>query len=218
MATNRKPVFGYFSGKLGLTYGRMVHGVNLVNSMPSTKSNPRTALQMDNRERFKTLAQLSSAFLATSKIGLKNKAKAFGPLVSVFDAFIKVNQEAVSVMGGEAEVDYGSLKCSLGNLPQFGYGNAGFTEPGRVTVAWNTSAAEPGADAEDKGYIFIYQPDTNRGILSAPALRTTGTATVTVPTSWTGLPVQVYGFAIGAGRDNKGNTCDSTYIGTGTIG
>lgn len=218
MATNRKPVFGYYSGKLGLTYGRMVHGVNLVNAMPSTKNNPRTSLQMDNRERFKTLAQLASAFMGASKIGLKNKAKQYGPLVSTFDAFIKANQGTVSVMGGEAEVDYGSLKCSLGTLPQIGFGNASFAEPQKVSVSYSTSADMPGADAQDKVYLFIYQPDTKQGILSAPSMRTTGTIELRVPGSWTGLTVHVYGFGLGDGRDNKGKNSDSSYVGTGIIG
>ena len=218
MGKNVKPVFGYFSGKLGLTYGRMVHGVNLVNAMPSQTSNPRTSLQMDNRERFKTLAQLASAFLAPSKIGLKNKAKQYGPLVTVFDAFMKANQGAVSVMGGEAEVDYGSIKCSIGTLPQVGFGNASFAEPQRVTVTYSTSADMPGSDAQDKVYMFIYQPDTKQGILSAPALRTTGSMDVRVPGSWTGLAGHGFGFALGDGRENKGKNSDSSYIGTGIIG
>ncbi len=218
MGKNVKPIFGYFSGKLGLTYGRMVHGVNLVNMMPGKVRNPRTSAQMDNRERFKTLAQLAAAFIGASNIGLKNKAKQYGPLVTICDAFMKANQGAVSVMGGEAEVDYGSLKCALGNLPQAGFGNASFAEPSRITVTYSTSADMPGSDAQDKVYMFVYQPDTKQGILSAPALRTTGNMDVRVPSSWTGLTVHVYGFALGDGRENKGKNSDSSYIGTGIIG
>lgn len=218
MGKNVKPLFGYFSGKLGLTYGRMVHGVNLVNAMPGKIKNPRTSAQMDNRERFKTLSILAAAFLAPSNIGLKNKAKQYGPLVTICDAFMKANQGAVSVMGGEAEVDYGSLKCALGNLPQVGFGNASFAQPQEVTVTYGTSADMPGADAQDKVYLFLYQPDTKQGIMGIPTLRTTGTIAVHVPGSWTGLTVHVYGFAVGDGRDNKGKISDSSYVGTGIIG
>ena len=210
-------LFGTYSGKLGLTVGRKVHGVCFTSKYNGNPRNPRTSLQMDNRERFKTLAQLSSAFMGASKIGLKATAKSYGPLVSTFAAFVKANQGAVSVMGGEAEVDYGSLKCSIGTLPQAGFGNASFAEPQRVSVSYSTSADMPGADAQDKEYLFVYQPDTKQGILSAPALRTTGQIEVRVPSTWTGLTVHVYGFGLGDGRENKGKNSDSCYIGTGII-
>lgn len=217
MAIIKKSNFA-FKGRLGLNTASIVHGVNILKGLPASVRNPRTSAQMDNRERFKCLSQLAAAFLAPSAIGLKNKAKQYGPLVTICDAFMKANQGAVSVMGGEAEVDYGSLKCSIGNLPQFGYGNASFAEPQKVSVSWSTSAEAPGADAQDRGYIFLYQPDTKQGILGAPVLRTTGTAEVRVPSTWTGLTVHVYGFGLGDGRDNKGKNSDSCYIGTGVIG
>lgn len=217
MAIIKKSNFA-FKGRIGLNTASIVHGVNILKGLPASVRNPRTSAQMDNRERFKTLSQLAAAFLGAANIGLKNKAKQYGPLVTVCDAFMKANQGAVSVMGGEAEVDYGSLKCSAGNLPQAGFGNASFAEPGRVSCTYSTSADMPGADAQDKEYLFIYQPDTKQGILSAPALRTTGTIECPVPSTWTGLTVHVYGFGIGDGRDNKGKISDSSYIGTGIIG
>ena len=217
MAIIKKSNFA-FKGRLGLNTASIVHGVNILKGLPASVRNPRTSAQMDNRERFKTLSQLAAAFIAPSNLGLKNKAKQYGPLVTICDAFMKANQGAVSVMGGEAEVDYGSLKCALGNLPQAGFGNASFAEPQRVTVTYSTSADMPGADAQDKVYMFIYQPDTKQGILSAPALRTTGNMDVRVPASWTGLTCHVFGFALGDGRENKGKNSDSSYIGTGIIG
>ena len=217
MATIKKSNF-QFKGRLGLNTASIVHGVNVIKSLPSSVFNPRTSAQMDNRERFKTLSQLAAAFIGASNLGLKNKAKQYGPLVTICDAFMKANQGAVSVMGGEAEVDYGSLKCALGNLPQAGFSNASFAEPQRVSTTYSTSADVPGADAQDKVYLFVYQPDTKQGIMGAPSLRTTGTIGVRVPASWTGLTVHVYGFAVGDGRDNQGKISDSSYIGTGIIG
>ena len=217
MAIIKKSNFA-FKGRLGLNSASIVHGVNILKALPAGVRNPRTSAQMDNRERFKTLSQLAAAFIGASNLGLKNKAKQYGPLVTICDAFMKANQGAVSVMGGEAEVDYGSLKCALGNLPQAGFGNASFSEPQRVTVTYSTSADMPGSDAQDKVYMFIYQPDTKQGILSAPALRTTGNMDVRVPASWTGLTCHVFGFALGDGRENKGKNSDSSYIGTGIIG
>lgn len=217
MAVIKKSNFA-FKGRLGLNTAAIVHGVNILKGLPASVRNPRTSAQMDNRERFKTLSQLAAAFIGASNIGLKNKAKQYGPLVTICDAFMKANQGSVSVMGGEAEVDYGSIKCAIGNLPQVGFGNASFAEPQEVKVSYNTSADMPGADAQDKVYLYLYQPDTKAGIMAIPTLRTTGTIATRVPASWTGLTVHVYGFAVGDGRDNKGKISDSSYVGTGIIG
>ena len=220
MGKLRGNLFGNFQGKIGLTYGRMVHGVNLGANMPTSRGKgfPYTSAERDRQLRFKTLAQLASAFQAANNLGLKAKAKQIGPLVSPFDAFIHVNYEAVTVEGSQAEVDFGSLMCSLGKMPAVNFGNASFAEPGRVSVTFTPSADTPGTDAQDKVYLFVYQPDTNQGLLSAPVLRTTGTLTMNVPASWTGMTVHVYGFAIGDGRDNKGISSDNAYVGTGDIG
>ena len=220
MAKLRGNLFGNFQGKLGLAYGRMVHGVNLGANMPTPRGKgfPYTSAERDRQLRFKTLAQLASAFQGANDLGLKAKAKQIGPLVSPFDAFININAPVVSVTGGEAEVDYGSIICSVGKMPAVAFGNPSFAEPGRVSVTFPATADEPGTDAQDLVYVMLYQPDTNQGIISASVLRTSGTVSVRVPASWTGMTVHVYGFAIGDGRDNKGVASDSSYVGTGNIG
>ena len=220
MAKLRGNLFGNFQGKLGLSYGRMVHGVNLGANMPTPRGKGYiyTASEKDRMERFKVLAQLASAFQGANDLGLKAKAKQMGPLVSPFDAFMNLNSPAVSVVGGEAEVDYGSIICSKGKMPIVAFGNASFAEPARVSVSFQTSADQPGTDALDKVYCLIYQPDTNQAIITPGAARTTGSVDQRVPTAWTGMTVHVYGFAIGGGEDNKGIACDSSYIGTGNIG
>lgn len=220
MAKLRGNLFGNFQGKLGLAYGRMVHGVNLGANMPTKrdKGYNYTAAEKDRMQRFKVLAELASCFQPANDLGLKAKAKQIGPLVSPFDAFMKLNYEHVTVVGGEAEVDYGSIVCSMGKMPAVAFGNASFAEPGRVSVSFATTADQPGTDALDKVYCLIYQPDTNQAILAPGVARTTGSVDVRVPSAWTGMTVHVYGFAIGEGNDNKGVSSDSSYIGTGNIG
>jgi hypothetical protein len=39
-----------------------------------------------------------------------------------------------------------------------------------------------------------------------------------LPSTWSGLTVHVYGFTIGAGRDNLGLGSPSAYVGTGNVG
>lgn len=220
MAIYQGDLFGSFKGKLGKVYGRIVHGVNLGAKNPGTKSKSwkPTSSQADNMERFKTLAQLASAFRRSSNIGLKAYARQLGPLVSPFDAFIVYNQGAVSVMGGEAEVDHGSVKLSKENgLPAVGFGNANFTSAGVVKATWTPNADVEPADGQDKVALVVYQPDSNQCVLSTEALRTDAAAEVPVPSTWTGMTVHVYGFCIGNGRNTQGMLSESYYLGTGSI-
>lgn len=208
-------VLGKNRGKIGQVNYWVVKGTQFNRAMPTVAKRRPTSAQADQQIRFASLGKLATAFMQASALGLKHKMeKAYDNAVSVF---VKINQSAVSATGGEAEVDYGSLTCSLGNMPVVPFGNASFTEPARITVTWQTTA-EPGTDAEDKVYVFIYSPDVNQGIISAGTLRSTGTITINTPSTWTGLTAHVYGFAVGGGRDNEGKTCDSSYIGTGNIG
>ena len=219
MSRTTGAVIGKQSGKLGDIYGAVVHGHQTYRAMPTKrpKSYKPSAAESDRRERFKTLTQLASVFNPASKVGF-DKYRWIKPFIAPFNYFTMINKEAVIVMGGEAEVDFGSIKLAKGTLPQVGFGNADFTEPLRVTCTWQTTSDFPGADAQDKVWIVIYQPDTKALIMSfGNDLRNSGTTTVRVPSSWTGLPVHVFGFAIGDGRENKGEPSDSTYIGTGTI-
>lgn len=220
MAKLRGNLFGNFQGKLGLAYGRMVHGVNLGANMPTPRGKGYiyTSAEKDRMMRFKLLAQLASCFQPANDLGLKAKAKQIGPLVSPFDAFMKLNFENVTVTGGEGEVDYGSLVCSEGKMPAVAFGNASFAEPGRVSVPFATTADQPGTDALDKVYCLIYQPDTNQAIITPGVARTEGSVDQRVPTAWTGMTVHIYGFAIGGGNDNMGVASDSSYVGTGNIG
>lgn len=204
-----------FNGKVGTVVGYKIFGKKFMRAYVDKIHNPRTSPQQDNRERFKTLTQLASAFLGAINIGLQRVAKEMRN--TACNSFMRINHGAVSVMGGEAEVDFGSLKCSLGALPKVGFGNASFAEPLRVSVSYDTSADMPRADAQDKVYLFVYQPDTREGLLSAPELRNTGSVEVRVPSTWTGLTVHVYGFAVGDGRENSGLRSESTYVGTGVI-
>lgn len=219
MAKQGMENFGSYRGKLGNTYGRKVHGVALNALMPTPRGNKNATEEMrDIQLRFKTLAQLASAFMAAIVIGLKTRAKAIGPLVSQFDAFIKDNWSASSAEGGVVEIDYGNLKIADGNLTEVGFGSANFEEPLRVSVGFTPNSDAPDADADDEVRLIVYQPDANKTVMSAPVQRSAGAIEMALPSTWSGMTVHVYGFTVGAGRTNKGIVSDGSYIGTGNVG
>lgn len=219
MAEIRGNLFGGFTGKLGLTYGRYVHGVNLGASMPTKRADKKaSAQQKDLMERFAILGTMASAFLNAIRLGLKVAAKTMGPLVSEFDAFVKINKDQVHVEGGVSEIEYGGIQIAKGTLPMVGFNAPSFDEPLRVSVAFTPNSEFPGADADDNVYIVVYQPDTNQSVMSAPVKRSASAVEVRLPSTWSGMTVHVYGFAIGAGRENTGVISASAFIGTGNVG
>lgn len=221
MAKLRGNLFGNFQGKIGLTYGRMVHGVNLGANMPVKRDNNKATQQMwDLQKRFAELAQMASGFLTAIKMGLKTYAKNIGPLVSEFDAFVKLNKDAVHVEGATKEVEYGEIKISKGNLTQVGFGAASFDEPLRVEVPFSGNTDAPDADNKDKVYLAILEPMTSQVVLSEGVERAAVAAKIGVhlPSTWSGLTVHVYGFTVAGGTANKGKVSDSVYIGTGEVG
>lgn len=219
MAQIRGNLFGGFTGKLGLTYGRYVHGVNLGASMPTKRGDKKaSAQQKDLMERFATLGTLASGFLNAIRMGLKVAAKTMGPLVSEFDAFVKLNKDAVHVEGGITEIEYGSILVAKGTLPQVGFAAASFENPLSVAVSFTPNSDTPGADADDKVYVVVYEPQSKQSVMAAPVKRSAGEIVVRVPSTWSGQTVHVYGFAIGAGRENTGVIANSAFIGTGRVG
>lgn len=215
----RGNLFGYYKGKLGLNYGRMVHGVNLGAQMPvKRKDMTPTEQQKDQWNRFAEMSYMASAFLSAIRLGLKNAAKNMGPLVSEYDAFFRINNNFYHSEGGIVEVEYGSIVLAKGSLPQVGFSAASFEEPQRVSVTFSPNSDVPGADAADQIYLVIYEPESRRAMLSTPVNRSSAAAEVRLPSNWSGLTVHVYGFAIGAGRSNKGVISDSAYVGAGNVG
>ena len=221
MARTTGAVLGKQSGRIGQVYGALVHGEQVYRAMPAKpkKTDPSKlpADVLDRRLRFKTLVQLAKAFKSAADLGFDN-FRWVKPFISPFNYFVKINKEAVYVRGGESEIDYGSILCAQGSLAPASFGNASFAEPNRISVSFSTTTDLPNADALDKVYVFVYQPDTNLALISAPVTRTEGTVDMRMPVSWTGMTVHVYGFAVGDGRDTKGLVSDSSYIGTGIIG
>lgn len=214
MADNRKPLFGFFSGKLGLTYGRIVHGVNIVSALPETKGFTPTSKQADNMDRFGALGHLGSAFTKVLNIGFKNARKQFGPLVSGFDAFMKCSANAVVCIGGDVSIDYSSLVIAKGNLPNVFWGTPDASQPQTVKIPFQSNADYYTADSLDEVYAVMLCERLNETLV-VRVHRYDGVAQFAdIRSSWVGLKCHIYGFTVGAGRMNKGKTSDSSYIGT----
>ena len=220
MAKTFGAVLGKQSGRIGQIVGRVTRGKQYFAALPTVaKDRKVSSREQDVRLKFKTLAQLAKGFKQGIKVSLERYAK-YAPYITPFNHFVKINKDAVSAVGGTVEVDYGNIILAPqgGDIPSVGFGTADFEEPLTVKVPFTPNSDVPGADTADQVYIFVYEPESGTGVLAQPVQRNAGDIETHLPSTWSGLEVHVYGFAIGAGRDNLGLGSASAYIGTGNVG
>ena len=132
--------------------------------------------------------------------------------------FIKKNIANVDVADiHNPVIDLTEVVCAEGSLPNAAYGSASFADPLSVSVPITDTSDVPGTDRLDNVYIFVYNKDQNSGILSEPKSRAYSEIVVSVPATWVGERVHVYGFAVGNGAETKGSVSNSMFLGQGNI-
>ena len=216
MSKNFKGYLGDQIGKLGTAVGRRWKRKMVYASYQGKVRNPRTEKQVEARLRFAALSKLASAFLGAIDKGFKKMSEM--RQTTTGNCFVSMNYTAVTLdEGGMVDVRFSKLAVSDGSLPAVTFGTADFSEPETVSVPFQGNGDQPNTDPKDEVYLFAYQPDLNQGMLSAAALRSQGTARMTVPSTWQGMQVHIYGFAVGDSDKKRGVASESDYIGSGTI-
>lgn len=222
MAKTDFNVLGRQSGKIGNVVGLVRAGHQLYRAYTNKQTTKETEEQAKVRSHFSFLGSMALAFATAIRKGFKALTK--GTLQTAENIFVKKNWGAVTVSDPESpSCDYGSLVIAQGRAPWPEFGTPSFVEEGEVSVTFSATGYA-GQTENDKVYIFVYQPDTNTGILSNPTALSTGSLTVEVPTVWSGMKVHVYGFAVSAynGEDpdlplQAGDVSQSVYVGQGTL-
>lgn len=205
-----------FVGKVGTVVGSFWKGKPVMRAYKRQIGNPQTEAQELVRTRFSTIGNLASSFVSAIRIGFKNIARS--QKITEGDYFVKVNWPNVtSDTPGSSTVNYAEFVIAKGNLPEAQFGSPVFSEPLEVSCTMSDTTGMIGADAEDLVYMFVYSPEASAGVLGAPQKRSDQSISVSVPAYWNGHRVHAWGFALGNGTDNKGNTSNSRYLGSGTI-
>lgn len=205
-----------FIGKVGTVVGSYWKGKPVMRAWKRTIADQNNEAQQLVRTRFAAIGQLAGAFIYAIRIGFKQYARS--KQMTEGDVFVKLNWTCVHAEApGSAQFDYGDIVCAKGNLPEPGFGTASFSTPLSVEVPMTDTSEQIGADSHDLVYIFVYNPAKKAGVLGDTKVRADENIVCEVPAYWNGDRVHVYGFAVGAGPNNKGNISNSRYIGQGTI-
>lgn len=216
-----------FKGKVGTVVGAFWKGKKVMRGYNEFAANPRTRSQRLNRARFGTLMTMEPAFMPILRVGLGILADKRSNTEG--NNFVNLNWRAVTATTPEeVSVNYSTLKVSKGNLPQVNFHTPDFETEGEVSVTFDSAMGATYAGEDDKVYLFAYQPDLNQSAMGRPVLRQTGSISLAVPSTWSGMKVHLYGVVVGKsdtydpltpelGENNFGKVSDTVYVGTGDI-
>lgn len=207
-------------GKLGTAVGFRWRGKDVYRAYQKFVSNPKTEGQLLARAKFTLLVELSRQMAGAIVKGLAKSSYALG--MTSYNQFMQVNYTKVTGASPAAvSIDMSQVEISKGTTAEVTLNPTLDTStPGSVTVAINdANLGDPYASRNDELYAFVFCPDAGRGVLSLPVARTVGASiSVECPTSWSGLEVHVYVFAIGGQQKTLGKGSPTMYAGHAEIG
>ena len=220
MGKMRMGILGDFRNKIGTVVGqRWRAGMYTTRAYVKDVRNPKTQAQQLQRAKFATAGELGSAMLAAIDRGFAN-VLAKKPTTAV-GLFVQLNKAAIHANSPDSvTVDYADLILAKGSLTGVIFGAPHFDTPDTVEVSFDANDGTYKAGGDDKVRIAVYCPDAKAMVVSDVAKREDHTISTTVPSSWNGMKVHVWGFVEGNTPDmnNVGLMSNSVYVGTGTIG
>lgn len=194
MGTYNKGILGPFSGIVGMVVGSTFRGKDVMRSRPRKSSKPASAIQLEQREKFKRVMQ----FLTPARTLLSEYFGSPAGSQSRFNLAVSYHiQMAVAFINNVVELDYNKVVYAKGNLlpPQNLECTANANAEFRMT--WVDNSGQAGTEPTDKLVVVVVEQDVDdyQFFLNA-AVRNAGTATITLPAYLTGTDVHVYAFMV----------------------
>ena len=203
MAKQTAGYLGGFNGKLGPAIGYRWRGVWCMRSYNRHPANPRTPKQVAHREMFKQEVQLAATMRWAINQSFRDISYEMG--MTPYNLFVHLNQHAFSLNEGAFVVDYSALRLSVGPLAEAEYGAPVWTADNVLTVHFERG----GGKSNDYVRLYVYCPEKETGILTAPVYRNKKIISAMLPDMFAGCEVHVYGLV----SNEKGMWADTTYIG-----
>ncbi|MFI1743247.1 DUF6266 family protein [Thalassobellus sediminis] len=204
-------ILGGLSGKVGNVIGGSWKGIDYLRIKPTSVSNPRTAGQVNQRNKFTVTLEYLQPNLAFIQKGYKNyaiKKTEFNAAMSY------VLNNAITGIEPDFNVDYSKALLSRGNLSGVLNPDNNLAIPGEVTFTWGDNSAEGNANRTDKAMLLVYNPIKKESIAQLEgADRTIGTERVIIPSTYAGDTVELFMAFISADGTQVSN---SVYLGSGT--
>ena len=176
MAVIKRGILGGFQNKIGNVVGSSWKGISTMRSLPISVANPRTAAQVNQRNKFTAAVQMAKQLLPTIVKPLWDR---FAQGESGYNAFIRRNLPAFTSGGGFSQNLLVISEGPIATSPITSMSWDAATE--RLTVNWNPTP--PGDSLPDDQAFIVVNVSGVPGMygFSTGVNRSAGTATIQVP-------------------------------------
>ena len=215
MAKYRLGVMGTFENKVGIVVGRKWRNLDVMSAYQPKVKNPKTKKQVEQRQRFLTASKLARDFRWI--VGQGFGGVTAGTKCPPRGAFMRENLPAIDFTYPDTiDVDYTLLKVAKGNHLSGTFGTPSSNDPLTVKVSFSYDEGRLGVEGGDKVVLVAYNPAD--GTMCIREFRANqGNIEMTVPNSWNGEDVYIYGFVVGESAltviNSPDDVSDSTYVG-----
>lgn len=171
---------GPFQGKLGTAVGYVWNGKMCGRSYQKNVYNPRTEAQQEHRAMFKQEVQLAAHMRWAVMRTMTEMAREAG--MTAYNLFVKMNQHAFSFAEGALQVDYASLRLSIGEVAQVTPTAVVRDDDNVLSVSFARGTGR----AFDEVYLYVYAPDLGKGFLSSSVYRRDKHIALSLPDEYAG--------------------------------
>lgn len=186
-----------------------------------TPKNPMTETQVTNRLIFAAASRVAQAFAPVLYLGMKKSTA--GTSLSPRNLFMKLNYPAFRGVTSPVGIDFRQLQVAKGSFRIPDFGVPSFDDTLSLEVPLVSMNMPEGVDRNlATPYLVIYNDKLNE-VIFEPGSGNDSSIFRSVPSSWAGASVYVYGFSIYNGPAlpeygiEPGFVSNSILIGTGTI-
>lgn len=204
-------ILGGLSGKVGNVIGGSWKGIDYLRIKPSSVANPRTAGQVNQRNKFTA----SLEFLQTNKDFIKIGYKSYAIKKTEFNAAMsEILGNAITGIAPNFEVDYANALLSKGSLPGVLDPAASYSTPGEVEFSWSDNSTGINAKETDKAMLLVYNPVKKESVTNfVTAERVDENLSLAIPNNYAGDLLHTYIAFI----STEGKVSNSSYISSGVV-
>lgn len=195
MGKANQGVFGSFRGKVGNVVGRILQGQQVYAIYQPSVANPDTLPQRNQRARFAALTAVLKDVVPALKVGFANldgydKGNPFSAALG----YNLKKSGVVTAVDGVATVSFANLEVSQGAILN-GYNMGISLTSTDADLTWTDNSGLGNAEATDQLCVLAYCYDLKQYVFAEDlAMRNARTATIALPTTWTGNRVHIYAF------------------------
>lgn len=185
-----KGILGGFQGTVGTVVGATWRGMDVLRSRPRKSNKPATDAQLEQRSRFKLMAEFLRPMRPVLKLyfGQPSNAKSKSNLATAYHM-----NEAVAGTYPSFTVDFQKVITSKGELTRLENPVVTPQANAILAITWTDNTGEGQAKTDDQLVIVVHNAtkgDTRHKLEAAS--RATGNFSYDLPDTWTGDTVHVY--------------------------